>query len=154
MRYKKMSLLLLSIFYIFTSYGQISDDFSDGNFTENPTWIGDTSLFIVSSNYELQLSATEAGSACLTLPYYYSDTLVEWHFTIALEFAPSNNNFARIYLCSDQLDLNSEHISGYYLQFGENGSNDAVELYYKNNGNAVKIARGIDGNIANAFYHN
>jgi hypothetical protein len=154
MGYKKTIFYLFSVFQLFICYGQIFDDFSDGNFTENPTWVGDTSLFIVSSNFELQLSATEAGNACLTLPHRYSDTLVEWHFTIALDFAPSNNNFARVYLCSDKLNIKEEPVSGYYLHFGENGSNDAVELYYKNNGNINRITRGIDGNIANAFHHN
>ena len=153
MNYKNVVLCLLSSFQIFISYGQIFDNFSDGNFTENPTWVGDTSLFVVSSNFELQLSANEAGSAYLTLPHRYSDTLMEWHFSMALDFAPSNNNFARIYLCADKLNVKDEPVSGYYLHFGENGSNDAVELYYKNNGNNYKISRGIDGNIANAFYH-
>ena len=154
MNYKNAILFLFSILQFLFGYGQIFDDFSDGNFIENPVWVGDTSLFIVNSNSELQLSATEAGNACLTLPYLYSDTLVEWHFTMALDFAPSNNNFARVYLCSDRLDVKNNAVSGYYLHFGENGSNDAVELYYKNSGNSSGIARGIDGNIAAAFHHN
>ena len=153
MSYKNAILCLISTFQFFLCNGQIWDEFSDGNFTENPEWVGNTSLFVISSNLELQLSATEAGSAYLTLPHHYLDTLMEWHFTIALDFAPSNNNFARIYLCSDRLNVKDEPVSGYYLHFGENGNNDAVELYYKNNGSAYKIARGIDGNIANAFHH-
>ena len=154
MNYKNTILYLLSIFYFLLGYGQVFDDFSDGNFTENPAWVGDTSLFIVNANLELQLSATEAGSAYLTLPHHYADTLIEWHFTMALDFAPSNNNFARVYLCSDRLDVKNEPVSGYYLQFGENGSNDAVELHWKNNGNSSRIAKGIDGNIAAAFHYN
>lgn len=34
---KYLGFLLL---FISPLYGQISDDFSDGNFTENPTWFG------------------------------------------------------------------------------------------------------------------
>jgi hypothetical protein len=154
MNCKNAVFALFSIFLCYLCNGQVSDDFSDRNFTENPIWTGDTSLFIVSSNLELQLSGTEAGSAHLSLPCRYSDTLVEWRFTIALDFAPSNNNFSQIYLCSDRLNVKNEPVSGYYLHFGENGSNDAVELYYKNHGNITKIARGINGNIANAFHHN
>ena len=35
---------------------QIIDDFSDGNFYENPTWFGNDSLFIINEDNKLQLN--------------------------------------------------------------------------------------------------
>ena len=46
-------LILLS----FPHFGQLSDDFSDGDFTNNPQWGGDTSEFIVNADFKLQLNA-------------------------------------------------------------------------------------------------
>ena len=41
----------------FSSYSQLFDDFSDGDFINNPSWGRDTSEFIVNSNFVLQLNS-------------------------------------------------------------------------------------------------
>ena len=51
---------------------------------------------------------------------------------------------------SDQADL-STPVNGYYLQFGESGSNDAIELFEQSGGTSISIARGTDGAIASSF---
>ncbi len=43
-------------------------------------------------------------------------------------FSSSATNNGRVYLASDQSDL-TKPLNGYYLQFGEANSNDAIELF-------------------------
>ena len=131
------------------SFAQMKDDFSDGNFTENPTWIGDESLFIVNSNHQLQLNDTDAGKVSLaTEQHFIANT--EWRFWIRMPFAPSNNNFSRVYLAADQWDL-KEPLNGYYLHFGETGSKDAIELYRQTGATKKLICRSPDAIIAASF---
>ena len=50
--------LLLIIPFLYVSlHAQLIDDFSDGDFLNNPTWQGDTSNFIINVNNQLQLNA-------------------------------------------------------------------------------------------------
>lgn len=149
---KRLFLLIITVLPLFLC-GQISDDFSDGDFTDNPTWIGDTHLFGISTHFELQLSGTGGGDAYLFLPYTYIYDELEWRFTIRLSFPPSGNNFARIYLLADRQDLKDSDLTGYFLQFGESGSADAIELYYQEGSNRTLLYRGEDGTIANSFHY-
>ncbi len=129
------------------SFGQFTDDFSDGNFTENPEWTGQTERFTVNDDYQLQLNdAVENTSYLMTGSALSQDC--EWRFFIQLKFSPSANNNALVYLAADQFP---EPQNAYYLQFGESGSDDAVELFKIENGTSTSICRGPDGMLASAF---
>lgn len=132
-------------------FSQITDDFSDGDFTQNPAWIGDTSLFVVAQQ-QLQLNATDAGDAYLATMQNMSISDVEWRFSIRLAFAPSQNNFAKIYLLADSANLRSRMLTGFYLQLGEMGSDDVIELFYQENGTSYSVFRGTTS-IATAFFY-
>ena len=54
---KKIIFCLLILFAIKFANAQVNDQFTDGNFSSNPTWLGDTSKFIVNQNFQLQLNA-------------------------------------------------------------------------------------------------
>ncbi|MCB0514833.1 MAG: FlgD immunoglobulin-like domain containing protein [Chitinophagales bacterium] len=120
-------LLYVLICFSLPVWAQFQDDFSDGNITQNPQWSGNTESFIVNSSQQLQLNAAAAGTAILTTPSAVMDN-TEWQFYFDLKFSPSNNNFTKIYLCSDNADL-SGSLNGYFLRIGENGSEDAVKLF-------------------------
>lgn len=153
---KKFLLAFLLAFPVFFSetFAQIQDDFSDGDLQNNPSWNGDTANFKVNADFMLQLNASAAGTSAISVPIdsnsvWYNN--YEWKFRIKLSFSPSNNNFARIYVLANSAQLTSENITAYYLQFGENQSNDAIELVYTENGQHEVIMRGTDAQIASSF---
>lgn len=151
--------LLFCCLYINLNAQNLQDDFSDGDFTNNPEWTGDTDDFIVNENYQLQLNFEDD-----TLRPAYLSTLTEsqsldekeWRFDVSLDFSPSNSNKVEIYLVSSNMDLldfeNAGSIQeGYYLEIGENGSDDGISFFYRNGENTQLVARGGDGDFASAF---
>jgi len=125
------------------------EDFSDGDFTENPTWLGTDSCFKVNANGQLQLNASGAGTAFLAVPFPECVDM-EWRFWIRENFSPSANNYAEVYLVADTLALDAVR-QGYFLRFGSSGSLDAIELYRKDPSGEQLICKGVEGHIASSF---
>jgi methionine-rich copper-binding protein CopC len=131
--------------------GQVVDDFSDGNFTTNPTWTGTSSDFIVNSSQQLQLNNTVAATSYLAIPHNLTGlNNKEWRIWVKQTFSPSSSNFGRVYLTADNSDLNLVQ-NGYYLQFGEANAFDAIRLYKLEGGISTQLCAGIDGQISNSF---
>lgn len=145
MQLLRLSLLLLLFLSQNTAFCQISDDFSDGDFTQNPIWQGDAANFKISGG-ELQLNATTAGQSTLSVGGNIADSTV-WNLRFRLTFAPSGQNLLRIYLLADQANL--AVANGYFIEVGENGSADALRLY-RQDGTAAKtlLATGLPGLVA------
>ena len=144
----KKTLLLLLLLPVF-GFAQVADDFSDGDFSQNPAWTGTSDKFAVNADGQLQLNAAEAGTAWLALPITESESM-EWRFWIREAFSPSANNFTDVWLAANDADL-SQATQGYFVRFGETGSADAIELFRKDNGGQQSICRGREAAIANAF---
>lgn len=142
---------LLMLFPIALS-AQLSDDFSDGEFSDNPEWMGNPALFIVNPEFQLQLNSSGDGTSYLSTAFNTTG-LTEWRIWAKLAFSPSDNNNARIYLVADQSNV-SEPLNGYYLKLGESGSADAIELYRQSGTAEYFICRGTDGLLANSFTMN
>ena len=141
--------LLFLLLLPFSLFAQVTDDFSDGDFTQNPAWSGTVDKYIINSNLQLQLNAEGEGTAYLSLPFTEYETM-EWQFWIREAFSPSGNNYTDVWLSADNADL-SQVTQGYFLRFGEGGSNDAIELFRKDADGQQSICRGNDGNIAASF---
>lgn len=145
-----MKRILLLLFLLPVSlFAQVTDDFSDGDFTQNPTWSGTTEHYMVNSNHQLQLNAESEGSAYLALPINEYESM-EWQFWIREAFAPSGNNYTDVWLSADNADL-SQVTQGYFLRFGEGGSSDAITLFRKDADGQQQICRGTEGAIAASF---
>lgn len=142
-------LLILLMLLPFTLLAQVSDDFADGDFTNNPSWFGTDSIYIVNNNLQLQLSATVGGTAFLSLPIQEFQEM-EWRFWIREAFSPSGNNYTDVYLCADKADL-TQVSQGYFLRFGEGGSSDAITLFRKDADGDQSICRGTEAAIAASF---
>ena len=142
---------LFFLFSVCTAQAQWQDNFDDGEISSAPHWIGDTTDFMVNSSFQLQLNAGAAGNSYISTqssPNMFSE--LEWRFFIHQNFSPSSGNYGRVYLVSDQADLRGP-LNGYYLQFGESLSNDAVELFRQDGIVSVSVCRATDGAIAGAF---
>lgn len=129
----------------------LSDDFSDGDFTSNPPWFGDTALFAV-TNGELQLrhlnpAANNTSYLAVAAATSASQTTV-WEFYVRLAFAPSTTNFARIYLASNAPNLTGA-LDGYFVRVGGiSGDLDALELYRQTGNTTTLLISGQAGAVA------
>ena len=151
--------LLLCVFIGVSVSAQIQDDFSDGDFSANPVWEGSVGSFIVNGDGELQLNEDEAGQSYLSTPLgLNSIDDREWSFVLQHSFSGSSNNFSRVYLTSQTPELvftGNDNIGaqGYFLLFGESGSEDAIRLFRDDlaGENPVEIAAGTLGLISSSF---
>lgn len=154
------TILLLQLFIVSGGlvHSQIFDDFSDGDFTNNPSWQGNTSDFQITNSAAippemkpaLQLSSSDSDTSILYLPNALINN-TEWRFWIKLSFNTSANNHARVYLVSDQENLKGS-LNGYFVQVG--GANDSVGLYRQNGLETELIFKGehaYTGNSTNAM---
>ncbi|MCF8366095.1 MAG: lamin tail domain-containing protein [Bacteroidales bacterium] len=143
------SLLYIFLFFPFLGFTQVWDDFSDGNFTQDPSWSGDASQFKVNDDLQLQLDSEGTEISHLGVSFALQQQ-TEWRFWIKCPFSASANNNARFYLASSQLNLEGP-LTGYFIQFGEAGSNDAIELFRQDGDAIVSVCRGSEGFISDAF---
>jgi hypothetical protein len=142
----KKGLLALGLFAAIFSRAQVSDDFTDGDFTNAPTWSGDAAQYIVNGSHQLQLNGTVADTSYLST----ASTSVansEWDFWVKESFAPSDNNNVRFYVVSDISNLKGL-VNGYYVRLGENGSFDSVDLWEQSGATQTKIIDGINSHCA------
>ncbi len=142
--------LYLILFFPCAALAQLTDSFGDGDFTNNPPWLGETSFFTITSN-ELQLNAPpDSLTAYLCTNGASSLDSAEWQFYARFAFAPSSTNFTRVYFVSDNPNLEGA-LNGYFVQLGETGNNDAIELFEQTGTNTASVVRGTTGGIANSF---
>ncbi|MBC7922281.1 MAG: lamin tail domain-containing protein [Ferruginibacter sp.] len=126
---------------------QFSDAFTDGDFTANPPWSGDAANFTVNAGQLQSNGPNAAARLSLSIPSRGFDH-VEWTFYAKLTFNPSDANHARVYLMSDQADLKSASLNGYFIRIGEDGSNDGVDLWRQQGSVTTKIVDGPPGTVA------
>lgn len=129
--------LLFAPFFCFT---QVSESFSDGDFTQNPTWTGMVSRFWVNHAFQLQSIAQEASTSYLFTP----STAIEngvWECRLKIDYPTSSSNYACIYIISD-VSVLENGLKGYFVQVG--GTNDEVSLYLQEGMQKVKIIDGVD----------
>lgn len=122
---------------------QVNDNFSDANFTDNPVWLGDDSLWQVNTNLQLQSKGTIGTAKDIYL--VTQNSLMhnaEWRLQIRFNFSPSTQNFCRYYLTADQTNLKS-NLNGYYLQLGgSTGNTDTISLYKQEGNKRTRIIAG------------
>ena len=125
----------------------LCEHFAENNISNN--WNGQVDSFTINENNQLMLNAIAAGTSYISSPMNFEtngDT--EWRFYFNLDFAPSGSNGLRIYLTSNEVDLSSENINGYYFNIGESGSEDALDFYIQNGTESTLLLNGLSGAVA------
>ncbi|HEX6893117.1 MAG TPA: lamin tail domain-containing protein [Chryseolinea sp.] len=141
----KLFLMVAAVTSCQQMFAQVVDDFSDGEFASNPTWVGSTSKFVVDSG-RLKLNASPATDVAFLATDCRSINDATWEFLVRLDFNPSTSNFARLYLVSDKADLSSS-LNGYFIQLGN--TSDDVSLYKQSGSIITRIIDGVDGKLDN-----
>jgi hypothetical protein len=150
MSYPRSFLFLILLFSVQFVLAQLNDNFSDGDFSSNPAWVGDGSLFTVNPAQELQ-SDGPSGTAriYLSTPNNQMDE-TEWRIYTRFPNAPSNSNFIKIYLTANRPELDSA-LQGYFLRIGESGSNDGIDLYRQDSLDEVMLMDGPPATVSSGW---
>ena len=132
---------LFPIILLICSYGiaQVTDDFSDGDFTSNPVWSGDVSEFQIIDGQLNSNGPSSTAELYLSTPNSIMDYTV-WEFYVEMGFAPSGSNRIRVYLVSNQADLEGA-LDGYYVEIGQTGD-DYVLLKRSDSGVGTTLLSG------------
>ena len=133
------------------SGGGLVDDFTDGDFSNNLVWSGNTSAFMILTDSTLPdgsaatdgsflgVDGTNAYSA-LTTP---CEEVSEWKFSLGSpDFAPSSANYFGVVLMASAPfsgDIAASNFQGYYLKIGVDGSTDYIELWRKTGSGSTKV---------------
>ncbi|MGB4960009.1 MAG: lamin tail domain-containing protein [Saprospiraceae bacterium] len=156
--YNKTGLLMSGYFHFVlflcfhtSIFGQLNLDFNDGNINR-VLWQGNINHFIINKDGQLQLNAPTAGESAIFTKYKTPPDSIKADLYFKMQFAPSNDNFSKIYLFTD--NVIESQANGYYLRLGENGSNDAIQVYKLNKGVPQLLGSGrmtaISGDPADA----
>ena len=115
------------------------EDFTDGDFATNPKWTGDEADFLVVDGKLKSNGPEETSVLYLSTP---SKAIEEasWSFLVELGFAPSSSNQVRVYLVSDNADLEAE-LQGYFVEIGQSGA-DQIKLYRQDGASSVLLFTG------------
>lgn len=147
---------ILTILVICSFWGtlraQVSDNFSDGDFTSNPTWtVNAASDFTVASSQLRSANTTTNSNFYISTPNSLSNNC-QWEFYVNLQFNTSGTNYVDAYLTSDVTNLQAANINGYFVRIGN--TLDEICLYKRSGSlaSALKIIDGTDGitNVSNS----
>lgn len=125
-------------------WGQFSDDFEDGDFTNSPTWGGQTANFIVNASNQLQLNAPAVTDTSYLSVATTNINNITWDFYVQMDFNPSSSNLTRVYLVSDNADLKAS-LNGYFVLVGNTA--DEISLYRQDGTSTTKIIDGADNSV-------
>lgn len=129
-----------------SSLAQFQDNFDDNSFPNDPSWFGNTEIYVVNAVNELQLMDTAGGTSSIYTPLNTADSTT-WEFYVRLEFDPSSTNRLRIFLGANTPDF-AGNLQGYFLEIGDTGSDDALELWRKDGASNTLLLAGALGGVA------
>ncbi|MBA9076635.1 lamin tail domain-containing protein [Rufibacter quisquiliarum] len=139
-------IILIGIAGICQLRAQVQESFSDGDFTQNPAWVGDIPLFQVNAARQLQSKGPAVTGTTLQLATANQLAVgVQWEYYVQLALATSSGNYAEVHLTADGPELKGS-VRGYFVRMG--GTEDEVSLFRKDGSTVNKIINGPDKTIA------
>ncbi len=133
------SLFLSFLFITSIVTAQVTDNFTDGDFTASPVWSGDDSVYTIVAN-QLRSNKTIASSTFyLSTPSALANNC-QWEFWVNLKFATSGANYVDIFLTSNEANLMSITLNGYFVRIG--GTADNISLFKKTGSTNTAIITG------------
>lgn len=143
----KIFVFIFSFLMTFLVYSQFTDDFTDGDFTNNPFWNGDETEFLVIEGKLRSNGPAESAVLHLSTP---SEAIEDasWSFLVELGFTPSASNRVKVYLVSDSQDLEGA-LNGYFVEIGQAGD-DQIKFYRQDGSNSELLFTGstsFSGNV-------
>jgi hypothetical protein len=133
-------LYFLFLIVPFWSNAQITDNFTDAEILSSPTWTGDIDSFNAIGQRLNSAGPSASSVVHVSTPNTMIDN-TEWHFTLSLDFNPSSTNFVKVFLVSNNANLESS-LNGYYVFFGETG-NDSIIIYRQSGTTSTKVFKGV-----------
>ena len=125
-------------------FAQFTDNFSDGDFTQDPIWVGTSAKFVVNNLLQLQLrDTTPASSANKAYLSTVSHAIInaEWQCVLSINTNLTSSNYVRFYVVSDSSDLTTS-LNGYFVLIG--GTAKEVSLYRQSGTTMTKLIDGTD----------
>ncbi|MBK6983357.1 MAG: hypothetical protein IPH32_00720 [Bacteroidetes bacterium] len=144
----RVFVVMLCLFCVSLLNAQVTDNFSDGDFTGNPVWT-------LSSASDFSVGASQLKSANTTTNsnFYISTTNTltsncTWEFWVNLQFSTSGSNYVDAYLISDNSNLLASNINGYFVRIGN--TFDDILLYKSTAGAQAILIDGVNVSVASA----
>lgn len=150
---RRIHLLLACLSITASAFAQVTDDFSDGDFTTGTIWSGSTALFTVvddAGNQRLRSNSAGAANYYLSTPSTVVDDAY-WELFLDLRFATSGANYVDLYLMSSAADLSSG-VDGYFLRIG--GTADRLELFRSDAGTSASTGLQSPDGVVNSSTSN
>lgn len=148
-RFMGRCLLLTWLLYLpaTAAWAQLQDNFSDGDFSSNPPWFGNTEKFEVNAALQLHLNAPAITDTAYLSTSSTAAYDCEWRFLFILDFAPSGSNYLKVYLMSDQQNLKLP-LNGYFIRAGKDGTDDRLQLVRQLGTAETVLIDGTPGTVA------
>ena len=151
---KLASLIFVGIFCLAsgsaTAQGFV-DDFSDGDFTNNPTWTGTDTKFEVNGANELWLNAPPVTEDAYLSTASTAINNATWEFFVRMDFNPSTSNNSEVYLVSNVADVTGA-VDGYFVRIGGESPTDSARITLRRadsgSGSGTEIISSVAGMAA------
>ncbi|MBS1934250.1 MAG: hypothetical protein JST96_09650, partial [Bacteroidetes bacterium] len=134
---------IAALFFVIHTNAQLTENFSDGDFTQNPLWTGIATNWTVNTSLQLQSNNTVANNSFYLSTASTTSLSAQWEFYVRLAFNTSSANYVDVYLTASSSNLSLAATTGYFVRIGS--TDDDLCLYRKDGAASTKIIDGTNG---------